>query len=1401
MASRDLAAVSNGARRFWSRPVLRSARTAGRALAGVLVAALLVTGLPAAPALADDEEQGTGGEVFEDDNTTTETTEIDFPVVIDGNLLSSGENPFRNAVLSTIVLKGGVINESQSLNHTVDVAACGQGLRIAGTGSSGLSVGGSACTGQTIQEPLTIWNPNPVAGVSDVFADPEAEAALGWLVPRAEEALRITYDLPADDRIRKYAKPQIVSHVVSELQNIMTRYVYGVPLTGQEEKALTYIVHQLSDSSGRAAARALQEYKAFTASPCTYNPPSAPASVPASDAVRLSSSVTRWCMTRLAQLFWGPPVPSIESFLAWGAYRAQEESGLDELTKNAAFAEKARMEWIATASGVSFGAAAVSAAVSGAIVGSSAAISTTLVGAIAPHALTASAVTGASGASFASISLATGPVAIAVLAIGMIVLASKQFALEQAVGPTLSEMAASDGDTGLDLDLERIARASVDFEENLAEFEHFQQNPPVHTQAEARDRISGLLYTKAFVDTSGTVRADPALWDVSGSTGVFTDYRWTVNGQEADVVQLRLPHGRGTQELKFRDGWLLSRTNGGAWTPMTSFEYVDTRFTSATQAARIASRLWWTDEATPEVRRGGFVTAGSAADGTFETGARVGALNVRLADGSSALLRVLPPESTEAKITPSVGGVFLPDRSVFFGANPIDGQGRYRPDLFEDDDTFRYEWKVYAPGVSAPIEFTGFRKGFVPDRPGAYRAEVKMTRVDGAGDPVYGEVIFNVATPDIDAPTVVLHDNGNDEIELELQLGASVPEDEFDVEVVWPKRESEETAPSAALRLPCGGGLDCATVNTSDHSSIRSQLTHALHPDTDLSQPVTVTVTNSWGVSLTRSLRVESPKRFAIEPLEAGAAASAKLTWTDNQTAHLQIPIETEGTTAIARLAAGDAPLATSGSPGDGLGFVWGNGQSNQTLQLLGGKGQLSVVSRDGQWEIGYWGRLTANEIGVTERIVTVQSNASGEVVRNAFRLVVEVVPAIDEKRIPLLYDAAADNEAYPDTNLFHANPYVPELLVDVLGGVADEEEEPYDGQICFWIQNNTTGQQDQLCDSYAALVTASAGGDEALPSMPLHRLLPDGVRGTSFRVEAWLPGEGTARSKYLFTVTGGTVPPQISDPVLHESSGLISLSVDTPSGRPIVGADCYVKTGSGPVRHVACGDAEGADPGSGTLVLGDLGPGEHTITVVVRDEAGNFDTYEFTSTVLGEFSALGKATIAGTARAGEALTARVSGQQPAATRVSYQWKREGRAIAGATSSRYVLQRADVGKRVTVEVKLQRAGLHDAAVMSSAVRVRKASARATFTTRTRTIGKTKRTQALVRVTSKISPAAKVRITVGKRSVTKTVNAAGRVTVTLPKKMRSKKPVTVKVRYLGNAYVDPVNAKSRKVRIR
>jgi hypothetical protein len=77
-------------------------------------------------------------------------------------------------------------------------------------------------------------------------------------------------------------------------------------------------------------------------------------------------------------------------------------------------------------------------------------------------------------------------------------------------------------------------------------------------------------------------------------------------------------------------------------------------------------------------------------------------------------------------------------------------------------------------------------------------------------------------------------------------------------------------------------------------------------------------------------------------------------------------------------------------------------------------------------------------------------------------------------------------------------------------------------------------------------------------------------------------------------------------------------------------------------------------------------------------------------------------ASITGTAKVGEELTAGAAGETPAGDGYTYQWSADSVDITGATNDKYTLTGAEAGKAITVTITTTRAGYNDSSDTSDA---------------------------------------------------------------------------------------------------
>lgn len=83
-------------------------------------------------------------------------------------------------------------------------------------------------------------------------------------------------------------------------------------------------------------------------------------------------------------------------------------------------------------------------------------------------------------------------------------------------------------------------------------------------------------------------------------------------------------------------------------------------------------------------------------------------------------------------------------------------------------------------------------------------------------------------------------------------------------------------------------------------------------------------------------------------------------------------------------------------------------------------------------------------------------------------------------------------------------------------------------------------------------------------------------------------------------------------------------------------------------------------------------------------------------------FTAKPAPTISGTAKVGQTLQANAGAWKPTPTAFAYQWRRNGKAISGATASGYTVAAADAGAKLTVSVTASRDGYNAATATSKA---------------------------------------------------------------------------------------------------
>ncbi|MGC5167038.1 hypothetical protein [Luteimicrobium sp. DT211] len=174
-----------------------------------------------------------------------------------------------------------------------------------------------------------------------------------------------------------------------------------------------------------------------------------------------------------------------------------------------------------------------------------------------------------------------------------------------------------------------------------------------------------------------------------------------------------------------------------------------------------------------------------------------------------------------------------------------------------------------------------------------------------------------------------------------------------------------------------------------------------------------------------------------------------------------------------------------------------------------------------------------------------------------------------------------------------------------------------------------------------------------------------------------------------------GHVPATVtSKPVTIAKGTFASTEAPVLSGTPVVGQTLTVTTGSWSapdttVTYQWYRDATkiGTGARSYKLTADDSG---RKVSVQITAHANGFNDATTTTTpssVTVKAAAFGATTptITGTTKVGATLTAH-AGSWPNATRLTYQWKRNGSSISGATKTTYVLTSGDRGTKITLTV-------------------------------------------------------------------------------------------------------------------
>lgn len=1045
----------------------------------------------------------------------------------------------------------------------------------------------SQCLELDIRFCIGTENQGPPIQVAGIDRSPDAgwDGAIGWLVDEAEDVLAPLYDVPDDGRIAAYAQADVHAYVHARLRQIIDKAAWEQPMTDNERRALAYLQDSLIDDETRRAQAAWNEYVRFENSPCTYTPPAAPAYV--SDPIAVPESVRTQCdratASMLAELFTPvPPIPPVEAFRAWGSYAISEERALPTDTQ---LELVARMEAAAAAGFVFAGLAAVGVAAGAAalVAASSATVATTAVLLIGSK----TALWGASGIAAGAL---LGPIGIAAAAsvVGIVIFALVVLglllaqAIERAqIGKTL----AADKEAAKER-LDPLGIADVRSTYGDRDFLDYGDDIPYHHD----EQFSALLLE--FVVEGATLRDDGSLTEIPvglwapNVTGT-DDHRFRiVSGPDAGSIvdSIHIEQDDADVDLRFDQGWMIVSPEGAATVPSLSFRYDDP-----------SGRRWSVirSPSSDDYPNGGFVLSpidddGMIAEGTFSE-------TLTFFDGVDEVTVALAPPGTlePGAVYPAAVGSLVTGTTVGLRPNPVDDGGAFDPQAFTSGYDFVWTVERYDEATEAWVGVHGdttYATAFVPSVVGRYRATVTMHESTGSpATAVTGEVAFAIAAPTIEVDSITLVDNGDDEAVLDVRLGEEVPSDQFTLRIEWPGSLDGVPGPVTQAIVPCQGIPGPHLCNGAADGELGGPLSFSITPLTDLSQGVTVTITNQSGGTTTSDLTFDSAERptlRATDPVD-------DLVEFTSADIHVQRVVGVGTPTEIAIVEPGDL---VDGQP-VALGLYDTVAENSVTsFDPLGFPGPRVSLTRnlDDEWVLSVGGFAEFDQIGTVTVPIVVQQNDPSGLGRAVRLLQLDVVAAPDDRFRGLVeHDLPATGGETES---------VPPLTPFLIGGTTDAS---FTGDVCVNLYRTALPPGPERCGPSTDFFTADGDG----LVFPAWELVPGGVpAGSNHRAEIRLIDDGSGVASelsydVLFRVPND--PPTVDVLAWNDAASTLTYAA-TSSDAGIALTNVVCELDGAP--YPAC-----VTPGGDVFDLSALDDGTHSFEIRVHDDRNNYTTRSLT--------------------------------------------------------------------------------------------------------------------------------------------------------------------------------------------
>jgi hypothetical protein len=288
----------------------------------------------------------------------------------------------------------------------------------------------------------------------------------------------------------------------------------------------------------------------------------------------------------------------------------------------------------------------------------------------------------------------------------------------------------------------------------------------------------------------------------------------------------------------------------------------------------------------------------------------------------------------------------------------------------------------------------------------------------------------------------------------------------------------------------------------------------------------------------------------------------------------------------------------------------------------------------------------------------------------------------------------------------------VPTVVVPVLGGQAVYMEEVVRGGIGIPGSFLLTSASDDVVRYEYGINTQTATEEVVASANTVLTVSPTRAGYNFLSIHAIdRAGNVSAETRYVFYVSFSTpmpTPPAITvtGPTSYTFGGVPTFSATLSADATTPHGTVTVRSGSTTVGSAAFDERTEAMRIDGSA----LGAGTKTLTFTYRAFPGApaWSTQRVVTIRPLTFSVSRSPSVSGTAQVGRTLTATRGSWTPSPTTARYQWRLDGRAVFGATSSTWKIPGSAKGRKISVAVTGSRTGYATRTVVSPATTAVKA---------------------------------------------------------------------------------------------